>query len=747
MSQIGSSTPGKAVSYRVALSYVWSSALRKGGGQPSPTDRLMLQRDNLSRFRQPGFLSPGTGVVEELPLVVRDSMELVRLCGVRYLWVDCLCIAQHDETTAVQVSFMREIYSGAYFTIIAAADSEGLYGSGTNLDSVTNGVGQVSPGLLHGALLGSHWATRGWTFQEQVLSKRSLVFLDATAFWDCQGAVWWSESLVGSQTSADNTHEPPRQALWEPISENSAFSSDGTESRIHKADRQLSQDIAALSIPNFRLYMEIICRYNHRSLTYDQDALPAISGVLDAFAQGFPGGFVCGLPAVFLDASLLWQPRYKAKRRVAVGSVENVAPRSALPSWSWASWQCLIDPKSLESGLDYEIHQARNNNKYFVPHLSTTRGLVNWFILAADGSEVRIHGPEVLERCKELMGGGSRGVGNPPGWSHKEVTETYLAVGNDGGSPAVRLKEEQRQSDWYFYGSDTATLYRYPLPTQLPQPHLHSQTNSPFLSCTTTTATFKVRRVLVPQVRVTPTPRYGGLFDVSVLDTVLYSKQPELEQCCPVITLEDDRKRWAGTLRSMDDDLDVEAGQIVHLVAISRGSASYHKAALLYEERVDRVACFQFGSYNSDHYHFGLPGSVPRTVPEDCGDPESGSSQRQGKSPRWARTVRRNAAGSVHVIHDQWGDDPESDSECYKNMETEAATGLDQGPFFRRGFGCTKNLVEQDLPLGWRDTSYDFYNVLWVWRSGDVMYRKAAGRVPKDIWEGNCGPLQKITLG
>lgn len=79
-------------------------------------------------------------------------------------------------------------------------------------------------------------------------------------------------------------------------------------------------------------------------------------------------------------------------------------------------------------------------------------------------------------------------------------------------------------------------------------------------------------------------------------------------------------------------------------------------------------------------------------------------------------------------------------------MEAKTA-GLDQGPFFRKDFGCTKNLTDEDLPLEWREKNYDFYNVLWVWTSGDVMYRKAAGRVPKDVWDKNCGPPQKITLG
>jgi hypothetical protein len=42
---------------------------------------------------------------------------------------------------------------------------------------------------------------------------------------------------------------------------------------------------------------------------------------------------------------------------------------------------------------------------------------------------------------------------------------------------------------------------------------------------------------------------------------------------------------------------------------------------------------------------------------------------------------------------------------------------------------------------------YYFYNVLWVERKGEIAYRRAAGRVPKAIWDANCTPLTKIILG
>jgi hypothetical protein len=42
---------------------------------------------------------------------------------------------------------------------------------------------------------------------------------------------------------------------------------------------------------------------------------------------------------------------------------------------------------------------------------------------------------------------------------------------------------------------------------------------------------------------------------------------------------------------------------------------------------------------------------------------------------------------------------------------------------------------------------YHFYNVLWIERKGVIAYRRAAGRVPKVIWEANRTEPAKVILG
>ena len=94
----------------VALSYVW------GGPQ-----RITLQASNYADLHTPGSL---TG---RLAKTIDDDLTLAEALGVRYVWVDALCIIQDsEEDKAAQLSGMGKVYANSLFTIVAAsgADSE-----------------------------------------------------------------------------------------------------------------------------------------------------------------------------------------------------------------------------------------------------------------------------------------------------------------------------------------------------------------------------------------------------------------------------------------------------------------------------------------------------------------------------------------------------------------------------------------------------------------------------------------------
>ncbi len=58
---------------------------------------------------------------EQTPRTVQDAVNLVRLLGLRYLWVDSICIVQ-DSQADMQDQFpkMGQIYGNALLTIVAA---------------------------------------------------------------------------------------------------------------------------------------------------------------------------------------------------------------------------------------------------------------------------------------------------------------------------------------------------------------------------------------------------------------------------------------------------------------------------------------------------------------------------------------------------------------------------------------------------------------------------------------------------
>lgn len=694
--QEGCIAPGNSVDKYLALSYVWSSP--RDSSLEEGADRLLLRRDTLKDFQTPGFLA-SPSILNRIPKIIKDALALVRESGHRYLWVDCLCIIQHDETTSNKVALFPEIYSGAYLTIIAASELDGFQGRAISMPYSTT----KRAVWLHAGLLNSHWATRGWTFQEQLLSKRSVIFLEREVFWDCQLSVWWVEDApTTSAEDAEGPYHPADRLDEEP-------------------DRDLSHELSTISTPDFPLYQELICRYNHRNLTYAQDALRAFSGVLTAFARGFPGGFISGLPALFLDSVLLWQPFLKAKRRVVDLSSQSLAPNSPLPSWSWIGWQCLIDPKSLQSCLDYKVDTCSSTGKFKEPSSWRVTKPVEWrtFDGNNDGVHESVDEPSLLESYKTYRGR-SDAVGLPNGWTSKQELEFESS---SGPRPQGKLVT------YFLHESQPDTFYRYPLPMwdssiSSANPHLR---NVPFLSCTTTAARFRVRRTLTPRKvlkAVRAKHRKSGGLCASIFQTNVYERTPIMEDLCCVVTLEDEEGAWACSMKLMDGSPALDARQTVELIAISRGSCSYLEAASTYEVTVDRLGCHTFNSKGRLHYHF---------------DSSSGGFQTEIQ-PRTDETVVLDMNTHLGPNLEDWtcGSDIPLSGVVAENRQS----GRDLGPLFPPDDGgrlC--------LPGDWRNMAYEFYNVLWVETVDNISYRRAAGRVPKEIWEKSCGEEKTIILG
>lgn len=147
----------------------------KGGG----SDEIQLQRSLVETLEAPGSLAQAT-----LPGIISDDISLCKDVGERYLWVDRLCIVQDDAASKMdQIQAMDAIYQSATFTIAAALNSN----EGTGLPGYRNMPRYPTfstPRPVHRPYFcrrsfepngwdeSCRWNTRGWTFQEGLLSKR-----------------------------------------------------------------------------------------------------------------------------------------------------------------------------------------------------------------------------------------------------------------------------------------------------------------------------------------------------------------------------------------------------------------------------------------------------------------------------------------------------------------------------------------------------------------------------------------------
>ena len=248
------------------------------------------------------------------------------------MWVDALCIIQKsDRSWELNSRIMNIVYGNAYFTICAAdgdnanAGLKGLHNSDhTQNKAVYNkDVRLMSTQPAENYIRHSHWNTRGWTFQERLLSPRTLIFADERMFFQCRCTA----------RAVDIVTEDER-AGW------SIEFKDSPSLILQK----LAQQPLLVYKQSLQLYMQ-------RKLTFQKDILAAFTGIGNLVCDALDGDLIFGLPSSHFDWALLWEPRDAAVRR---SQEEN----ELFPSWSWCGWQKeVMEYKSdMLAGIEDNLH-------------------------------------------------------------------------------------------------------------------------------------------------------------------------------------------------------------------------------------------------------------------------------------------------------------------------------------------------------------------------------------------------------
>ena len=121
------------------------------------------------------------------------AVEVTRALGIKYLWIDALCIIQPTEggnasDWDTEAKLMEQVFGSAYCTIAATLAEnwkEGFLGPGLthdfwrrrhNSDFLTDFQNDVDAGPLN---------QRAWVLQERVLSRRTIHFTRNCIYWTC----------------------------------------------------------------------------------------------------------------------------------------------------------------------------------------------------------------------------------------------------------------------------------------------------------------------------------------------------------------------------------------------------------------------------------------------------------------------------------------------------------------------------------------------------------------------------------
>ncbi|KAH7237305.1 heterokaryon incompatibility protein-domain-containing protein, partial [Fusarium solani] len=109
-------THGGETDLYIALSHCWGPK-----GLPAAAKTSNATKDN----RMQGIR------IEDLPKSFRDAIAICHELGIRYLWIDSLCIIQQDKDDwEKECSRMRDVYRNSYLTISVARSrdsSEGCF--------------------------------------------------------------------------------------------------------------------------------------------------------------------------------------------------------------------------------------------------------------------------------------------------------------------------------------------------------------------------------------------------------------------------------------------------------------------------------------------------------------------------------------------------------------------------------------------------------------------------------------------
>jgi hypothetical protein len=310
------STKGMREKY-IALSYCWGS---------DTAGILTLSSSTYTTITQGVKMS-------ELARTHREAVFLAHAIGIRYIWIDALCIIQGDVADWERESkIMARVYGNAVLTVIAGRSA------GTKDGFIANELGghHVPPPCqlpVHGPASSNTLTVdlcrnqkigpvsgRGWCFQEKKLSRRAVVFGEQQLIFRC------TTEKVLENGEVEATIPPPK-----PLGNTHTT-----------AGAPLTPQEQVL-----KEWYQTVFEFAQCSLSNPHDIFAASTALAQQTSAALQSRYLAGIWEGDIVRGLLWRPYYHFTA-APIGKIATIRPKATKltresgsvtrsPSWSWAA--------------------------------------------------------------------------------------------------------------------------------------------------------------------------------------------------------------------------------------------------------------------------------------------------------------------------------------------------------------------------------------------------------------------------
>ena len=342
-----------------ALSYTWGDNLAKSKAEKARVKSHKTTKD--LKDDDGNIIKEGGGNLKErrksfstsqLPPTIRDVIKLTWDLGMRYIWIDAICILPGVDWNH-EASKMHEVYGNAHVTLAICSSemtTDGLLPtreawryrrdvcklhSGHWLSNVDMRLDEIR--------LQSPLFTRAWTLQEERLSPRMIYVAGQRMYWSCSHS---QHTEIG--------HYSPQRLLKGP-------DYSGMRRPQEFLATRRNQDVKGLH----EQWLELVKAYAKRDLVESTDRFPAFSGLAVRYIslyeeQGLVRReeYLAGLWRQTFAHGLAWSSE------VAKSPSHN--QWSTAPRWSWASVPLcsdIITQPEFEPVSQFELLEKPNLGK------------------------------------------------------------------------------------------------------------------------------------------------------------------------------------------------------------------------------------------------------------------------------------------------------------------------------------------------------------------------------------------------